>query len=351
VIVPPLPEVLDNNSDAVNFKEFEPKGIKPGVVGDGRFVFLFDVVREDKRKQTNKSVYMTLNTAQLYLERGANFKNDWLLPGLLARLIGELGEGDFKPDERRELQNFRQRNYVTFGRAPQLWSGRYFVDDKQFEFFDQDLYAVYESLRDLATIDNQSPKYLLFQMVENSVNNLFQNIDTDSQQQKWRDELNSILQRIIKEEGSTFSLKSFIGPKAYKVLNQEEDDFHSYLTFGEVQKLWSGEYFVDGEKFTFTDKILYTTNKNLDSVYKSLKALTDTPARLLFQMVENSVDDLFKDIDTDDTDGQQQARLSELNIILYLIIKEEGKLLEHYIDKNTYAVLDKWRRIKKRDLR
>jgi len=346
LIVPPLAEVRDTNTDVVDFLEFKPNGIKPGA--EGRFFFSFDVVREDRRKQMEKGVYMTLNTAQLYLERRATEQKDWLLPGLLARLIAKEKQDDWSKNLRywQELQDFSQRNYVTFGKAPEQWSGRYFVHGQQFEFKDENLYAVYKSLRDRATIYNQSPKYLLFQMVENSVDVLFPDIETNSER---RIELNSILDAIIEEEGSTFPLKSFIGPEAYKVLHQEELGRRNYVKFGSDPKLWSGEYFVDGEQITFTDQRLYSTtkkigstDKKLDSVYESLKARTTTPARLLFQMVQNSVDDLFRG---DKLSSQQQARLSELNIILNLIIKEEGLTfpLKDFIDDEAYKILNQRR--------
>lgn len=110
---PPLPIVLDTNTEEVDFQEFEPYDIKPGTGGE--FTFLFEVFRRDKRRQRSKTVYMTLDTAQLYLERGATEENN--RAGLLARLIAKEKEDDWEKyvGQWELLQEFIQKNYVTFG--------------------------------------------------------------------------------------------------------------------------------------------------------------------------------------------------------------------------------------------
>ena len=347
VNVPPLREVKDTNNEVVNFLEFEPYDISSGE--KDLFLFTYKVKRFDGEKiiTEEKRVFMSLDTAQLYLEKAAIKLRNWLLHGLLARLILQT-ENTFSVDQFGQLLAFEDNKYsLDFADNPKFWNGRFFVNGQQFSFQNKQLYTgkgddIYTLLRQQATEDNPRPEYLLFRMAENSVDDLFK----DSEQQERRIELNSILDGIVAKEGlrsgRLTTLKSFIGPEAYKVLNPEELQPRNYVTFGNQPKRWSGEYFVDGEQFTFTDEILYFPNKKEYSVYQSLKerATIDIPfpQYLLFQMVENSVDDLFKDIKNN---AEQQRRRIELNLILERIIKEEelALSLERFISRKAYKVL------------
>jgi len=228
-----LPTVYDTTGEEVKFREFEPYDISSGE--NDLFLFTYKVERFDGEKiiTVEKRVFMSLDTAQLYLETAAIKLRNWLLHGLLARLILQT-ENTFSVDQFGQLLAFEDNKYsLDFADNPKLWNGRFFVNGQQFSVQNKQLYTgkgddIYTLLRQQATEDNPHPEYLLFRMAENSVSDLFQDIGKDPEerrmQQARRIQLTVAFGRILYEVGLlmhpifTPPLTALLGPKAYDVL-------------------------------------------------------------------------------------------------------------------------------------
>lgn len=224
-----LPLVYDTTGEEVDFREFKPVDISPGE--NDFFLFTYKVKRfaGEKEVEVEKQAYMSLDTAQRYLETAARVLNNWLLHGLLARLITPdiWATKKYSAYQFKQLYFFEENKYsLDFTDDLKMWKVRFFVNGKQFAFEKKRLYTgtgddIYTILRQQETKDNPHPEYLLFRMIESSAEELFVNPTTDRQKEQSRtrrEELSLILFRMIARENIMIVIDQLLPGKTLDIL-------------------------------------------------------------------------------------------------------------------------------------
>ena len=220
---PVVPEVFEFSSKKVKYNEFEPFDVAP--FGNQAQLFTFHYRSENGAE---KAANMTLEDAQLYLERNANYNRKWKLLGWLPRYIKNVDTDRFTDDQYETMIDFKENNSLQFGKSTKQWDVQLFVEGTRYNFEDTVLYSEYDTIDDLYTwlnrkaeeLNNPSVRLLIFQMVENSVAELFLD-DGKLVRDRERRALNIILGTMILKEDLP-PLDKVIGDDALKILYRDQ---------------------------------------------------------------------------------------------------------------------------------